>query len=243
MLIADSLCDTPDGGSERKGNMSGVPGLATAADYSEAMAVARRAKSVIALLLLLMLVVQLTLFFLIRYDVIPVGPGAAAAATQPADAESARKLGDVMHYVTGLTILGGIGLGILLALVLSLINHIMLVGRLIGVGKVTSSLIWTLVLIVFLFPWQTFMNNDSLTNGDFRIPGVLWTWGELMARVDFPESWTGDTFASTLLSWFRFAGAPVIAAILVLIVQLKSNRGIKMAMGEDEVLNEMMRAQ
>ncbi len=36
-----------------------VPGIATAADYSEAIGVARRAKSVVALLLLLMLVLQL----------------------------------------------------------------------------------------------------------------------------------------------------------------------------------------
>jgi hypothetical protein len=222
--------------------MSGVPGLATAADYSEAMGVARRAKSILALLILLMLLIQITVFFLARYNVIPMpgdAPVATEAATQPASV-SPEKLTDVMHYLTGLTLLGGIGLGIVLALVLIVVLHIMLVGRLIGVGKVTSSLVWCFVLIVFLFPWQTFMNNAGLTYTDFRIPGVLWTWGELVQRYDFPDDFSGGNWASTILSWFRFVGAPLVAVILTLIIQLKSNRGIKMAMGEDEVLNEMM---
>ncbi len=220
--------------------MSGVPGLATAADYSEAMGVARRAKSIIALILLLTLVIQLALFFLIRYDVIPIAE-ASGATTQPT--ESTIKLGEIMHYVTGVTLLGGIGLGIVLALVLVLITHIMLVGRLIGVGKVTGSLIWCFILVVFLFPWQTFMNNVNLTNGDFRIPGVLWTWGELLSRVHFPDDFSGEGWAKTILAWFRFVGAPVVAIVITLLIQLKSNRGIKMAMGEDEVLNEMMQQQ
>jgi hypothetical protein len=31
-----------------------------------------------------------------------------------------------------------------------------------------------------------------------------------------------------------------VAIILLLVIQLKSNRGIRMAMGEDEVLNRVM---
>jgi hypothetical protein len=209
-----------------------VPGLATAADYSEAIGVARRAKSVIALLLLLMLVTQLTLFFLIRYNVIPD----PSASTQP----STSHLWNVMHYVSGISLLLGIALSVLLSVVLCLIVHIMLVGRLIGVGKVTSSLIWSFVLLVFLFPWQLFLSDASLVGETFRVPGALWTWSELTTRVHFVESWGGGNWASTLLSWFRFAGAPLIAVILILIIQLKSNRGVRMAMGEDEVLNQMM---
>jgi len=204
------------------------------------MGVARRAKSVIALILLLMLIVQLGLFFLIRYDVVPIAE-ATGATTQPTDATA--KLGDVMHFVTGVSLLGGIRLGIVLAMLLMLIAHIMLVGRLIGVGKVTGSLVWCFILIVFLFPWQTFMNNVDMTNGDFRIPGVLWTWGELLSRVHFDSEFKDDNWATVILSWFRFVGAPLAAIIITLLIQLKSNRGIKMAMGEDEVLNEMMQQQ
>lgn len=223
--------------------MSGVPGLATAADYSEAMSVVRRAKSVLALLILLMLVLQIAVFFMARYEVFPV-PGSALSAssdasTQPITTTSDR-LTDIMHYVTGITLLGGIGLGIILAMVLMIILHIMLVGRLIGVSKIASSLVWCLILVVFLFPWQTFMNNAGMTQTDFRVPGVLWTWGELVQRCHFSNDFSSQGWAGTILSWFRFVGAPLIAVILTLIIQLKSNRGIKMAMGEDEVLNEVM---
>jgi hypothetical protein len=221
--------------------MSGVPGLATAADYSEAMGVARRAKSALALLILLMLVAQLTTFFLVRYNVVPMpGNALSDATTQPASEPT--RLTDIMHYLTGLTLLGGIGLGIVLALVMTVILHIMLVGRLIGVGKVTCSLVWCGVLVVFLFPWQTFMNNAELSNPDFRIPGVLWTWSELAARYNFANDFTASGWAPTILGWFRFVGAPVVAIIVTLIIQLKSNRGIKMAMGEDEVLNDLLGA-
>lgn len=222
--------------------MSGVPGLATAADYSEAMSVVRRAKSVLALLILLMLVLQIAVFFLARYEVLSIRSSELSlgdVTTQPVAIGSDR-LTDIMHYVTGITLLGGIGLGIVLALVLMIILHIMLVGRLIGVSKVASSLVWCLILVVFLFPWQTFMNNAGLTQTDFRVPGVLWTWGELTQRYDFPNDFSAAGWASTILSWFRFVGAPLIAVVLTLVIQLKSNRGIKMAMGEDEVLNEVM---
>ncbi|MBC7785338.1 MAG: hypothetical protein H7144_16010 [Burkholderiales bacterium] len=209
-------------------------GLATAADYSEALSVARRAKSLLALLLLLMLLGQLAIFLLVRYHVVPL-PGAVAydiAATQPGE-QSARWT-DLFHYLSGITVLGGITLGILLALVLMLIAHIMLVGRLIGVGKVTSSVVWALVLIVFLFPWQCFMQTD------FRVCGVLWTWEELTRGVYFVNNFSSTGWASTVMGWFRFAGAPAVAIIITLIVQLRSNRGIRMAMGEDEVLNHML---
>ncbi len=224
--------------------MSGIPGLATAADYSEAMGVVRRAKSILALLILLMLLIQITVFFLARYGVIPM-PGstdavvATLSTTQPIEVGPG-KLTDVMHYLTGLSLLGGIGLGIVLAMVLIVILHIMLVGRLIGVSKVASSLVWCFILVVFLFPWQTFMNNAGLTYTDFRVPGVLWTWAELAQRYNFKDDFSSGAWADTILSWFRFVGAPLIAVVLTLIIQLKSNRGIKMAMGEDEVLNEMM---
>jgi hypothetical protein len=211
-----------------------LPGIATAADYSEAIGVARRAKSVIVLLLLLALVVQMTFFFLLRYNVIEL-PDSLTDETQ-----GRVKLRDILHYATGLSLLGGIALGVVLALVLYLIAHVMLVGRLIGVGKVVSALVWSFILVLFLFPWQTFMNNADLTFPQFRVPGVLWTWSELIAKYKFDGNFTGENWAYALSGWFRFVGAPLVAIILLLVIQLKSNRGIRMAMGEDEVLNRVM---
>jgi hypothetical protein len=222
-----------------------VPGIATAADYSEAIGVARRAKSVVALLLLLMLVLQVTAFFLIKYEVLKisgvntvstVGVDVGNAVDVPTTQASADKVYNLMHYVSGLTLLLGLAFSVLLSVLLCMIGHIMLVGRLIGVGKVTSALVWSFVLLLFLFPWQVFAHSTDLS-----IPGTLWSWDELVRRYAFENNFDGvDNIAQTLLNWFRFAGAPLVAIIVVLLVQLKSNRGIRMAMGEDEVLNSMM---
>lgn len=223
------------------------PGLATAADYSEALLTARRAKSTISLLLALMLVGQLAIFLLIRYDIVKLpaseNPLAHvvdhALTTQPA--VTSQRMIDLLHYASGVFVLAGLALTIILAATLCLIGHVMLVGRLIGVGKVTSALIWTIVLLVFLFPWQFFMSDLTVT--DFRIPGALWTWGEMAARVHFDSNMADGHWADVVLSWFRFVGAPVIALILVLLIQMRSTRGLRMALGEDELLNEMMRQQ
>ena len=236
------------------------PAAATAADYSEALLTARRAKNLLCLILAVMIAGQIAAFLLLRYEVVklptaatvaaPLPATPAVVATQPAVVGDlgdvpppSTRMVDLLHYLTGVMVLGGVALPIVLALVLLLITHIMLVGRLIGVGRVTGALVWTLVLLVFLFPWQAFMNNADLTLTDFRVPGVLWTWGELVRRYKFDAALNADHWADTVLFWFRFIGAPVVALVLVLVVQLKSNRGLRMALGEDEVLNEMLRRQ
>ena len=234
------------------------PGVATAADYSEALTVVRRVKSLLALFLLLMLLGQIAIFFLVRYDIVRLNPVTNApdsvsvphmksdndvAMTPTTLPAAADRLGDVMHYVTGVVILAGIAISIVMAMVLMLIDHIMLVGRLIGVGKVTSALCWAFLLVVLLFPWQYFMSNAALTFTDFRVPGVLWTWDEMASRAHFTSSFDSAGWADTTLSWFRFVGAPLVAIVITLLIQARSNRGLKMAMGEDELLNEMMRQQ
>jgi len=240
-----------------------TPGIATAADYSEALIVARRFKSLLALLLMLMLLGQIAIFFLVRYDVVRLGANGAPVAaevphitsndvsikdismvptTLPQQLPSSDKLSDIMHYVTGVAILGGITISIVLALVLILIDHIMLVGRLIGVGRVTSAVCWSLLLIVLLFPWQYFMSGSGLAYTDFRVPGVLWTWDEMAGRSHFASDFSAD-WAGTTLNWFRFVGAPLVAVVVTLLVQARSNRGLKMALGEDELINEMLRTQ
>ena len=136
----------------------------------------------------------------------------------------------------------GIALAIVLAVVLLLIVTIMLVGRLIGVSRVISGFIWCLVLIVMLFPWQAMLVSptsvsygaESAEHPEFRWCGVLYTWGEVIqpARGAQFDSSLAATF--TVLRWARFAGFPVLAIILLLMVQVKSSRGLRMALGEVE---------
>lgn len=198
--------------------------LATSADYADAMLVARRAKNWIFLVLLLMLLVQIALFFVARYTnaVIP----ADATTTRPAAAAI-----DKLHYLTGFTTFLGTVLPVLLGFVLLIIVHIMLVGRLIGVTRVTSAFIWCLLLMLLLFPWQAFLGSTTFQSPDFKIPGVLYTWDELVANAKFGIA--GDVrLEVAVLKWARFLAMPLVAVVILFMVQIKSNRGLRQALGE-----------
>ena len=210
--------------------MAADTAIVTAADYADAMSVARRAKNWLFLLLLLMLLAELATFFAARFSNVIVSP-ATATTTQPAAAAAAptaTTAGDVLQYLVGLIDFLGIALVIVLALVLLVIINIMLVGRLVGVARLTSAFIWTLVLAVLLFPWQAFLADATFTSDAFKIPGVLYTWAELVHRA---KAQPGDVFAA-MLYWARFVGFPIVALIMLLAVQVKSNRGLRQAMGE-----------
>jgi hypothetical protein len=195
--------------------------LATAADYADAMITARRAKNWLFLLLLLVLLIQIGVFFATRYsDVIIARSVTVPATTQSSDAR------DKLKYVIGVTDFLGIALAIVLSAVLLLAAQIMLVARLIGVGRLTSAFIWSLVLVVLLFPWQAFLDPFV-----FKLPGVLYTWDELLSSARFS---TGS-FEESVLRWSRFVALPVVALILLLLIQVKSTRGVRMALGEGVV--------
>ena len=204
--------------------------IATAADYADAIMTARRAKNTLFLLLLLILIGQMALFFLGRQNVVKLSdapvPAAAVetAATRPTTAPvvpSARTL-SILEYVVGLTAYLGVALTIVLAVVLLLIVKIMLVGRLIGVARLTSAFIWTIVLFALLFPWQAFWSDY-----DFKVPGALYTWNELVHRVNSsPQS------DAMVLFWARFVAFPALALIILLSIQVKSRRGLQQALGE-----------
>src|SRR3954467_4220079 len=247
--------------------------IAVAADYADAMMTARRAKNWLFIILLLVLLTQLTLFFLLRFKVLRLSGDVSvsvptnvdvSATTQPtdtqpavaasADTKTARfDMEDLLRYLIPVTDFLGITLTVVLGVVLLLIVMIMLVGRLIGVSHVTSAFIWCVLLGVMIFPWQAFLLGtyrpsraaedtspglaDVRRHADppFKIPGALYTWEEL--RRD--SSFEGLNASQSVLKWARFAGFPILAMLLLLMVQAKSSRGLKYALGESEVQVEV----
>jgi len=202
------------------------PSIATAADYADALIVARRAKNWLFLILLLVLLVHICLFFVARYtDFFTTAP-TVTATTKPLSHRVSPI--DGFHYLTGITTFFGTILPILLSSVLLIIVNIMLVGRLIGVARVTSAYVWSILLILLLFPWQAFLGKVPFYSEDFRIPGVLFTWDELAAEAHF----TAQPFELALMRWARFLVFPLLALILLMLIQGKSNRGLRQALGE-----------
>ena len=209
--------------------------IATSADYADALLVARRGKHLLFLLLLLMLLGQIAVFFVARYTTViisgDVGSSATAAATaatttMPIVTAPTRSAVALNYFSSAMTFFGMI-LPILYALDLLLILNIMLVGRLLGLARTTSAFLWCLLLILLLFPFQMFFGGSTEPT-DFRLPGVLYTWNELSAYAKFS---TADP-AYAFLKWTRFLGAPLLALLLLAAVQIKSNRGLRQALGE-----------
>ena len=218
--------------------------IATAADYADALLTARRSQSALFLLVLLTLLMQLTIFFVARFsDVLglrPQSPQAMVVEAAPATTRAAVRLDvsaaqaptasqnefitSVAAYFAGLSGFVGILLSIVLAMVLLLIVKIMLVGRLIGVSRLTSAYVWSLVLIVLLFPWQALLDPSG-----FKFPGALYVWQDMAADVRrFPEGF-GEM---AILKWTRYVGAPLLAVVVLLVIRIKAQRGLREALGE-----------
>jgi hypothetical protein len=188
--------------------------IATAADYAEALIVARRAARFLVSLLLLMLLVQVGLFLAARFKVdfsqIPEGKPQEMGF-------DAAKCGVALIDFLGLVV------PIVLEIDLLLIVAIMLIGRLIGVGGLVAAFLWAAVLAVMLFPWQAFLSTLSLSTEFFRIPGVLYTWTELARDSRGP---------SNLILWCRFVTWPTISLLVLWRVYSNSRRGMRLALGE-----------
>jgi hypothetical protein len=215
--------------------MTPDPAIATAADYADALMTARRTKNLLLLLVLLFLLVELAVFFVARYTNVIISDSPAVTVPVSSTQEARVSMADVAQYATGLAIFLGLAFSIMLSMVVYLIVNIMLVGRLIGVARVTSAFVWSLLLLVLLFPWQAFLSDASFSNPSFKIPGVLYTWSELLANARFK----GEVSAEAVLKWFRFVVFPVAAIVILLMIQVKSNRGLKQALGEDVVHDEL----
>ena len=214
--------------------------IATSADYADALLVARRGKHLIFLLLLLMLLGQIAVFFVARYtNVLPPPPPAMTLIAPPTTATTTpiavvvnspaptRTVLALNYFTSAMTFFGMI-LPILLAFDLLLILNIMLVGRLLGLARTTSAFLWCLLLILLLFPFQAFFGGSTSDPLDFRLPGLLYTWDELVRFAKFPT----DDLHIAILKWTRFLAAPLLAILLLAAVQIKSNRGLRQALGE-----------
>jgi hypothetical protein len=159
----------------------------------------------------------------------PLDPSLVTSSPLPSNAI------DAMQYAVGLTGFLGITLSIVLAVVLLLLEMIMLVGRLVGVSRVTGAFIWSIVLIVLLFPWQAFL-ADAHFASDFKIPGVLYTWAELVKFAKIDVGGNNPGLEARILHWGRFVAFPLLTIIITLMIQVKSNRGLREALGEVDAI-------
>jgi len=209
--------------------------LAASADYAESLLTARKAKAILTLLILFILVAELSLFFVLRYY--------RPLTLEPTPAE--QHVRDVLQYGVGLLDIGGLILPALLSLVILLILQIQLVGRLLGTGRMTSAFFWSVLLVVLLFPWQAVLNNPAINSDPtanslgMKIPGVVYTWAEISNPIAGASFNTGDArpdIPALCLHWARYAGFPVLSILILSTIHFKTRRSLRQSLGEDQIV-------
>ena len=140
---------------------------------------------------------------------------AEAPADEPADSQAAENfyhyLGKLLPTARSL----GLICSTLLFLVLLLSVKVVLVGHLEGIGRLTSAMLWSLLLMVFFVPWRTAFPGIVL-------PSILFDRTELIegtASVTWGAA--NVTWADHLLYGARFIGYPLLAILIWLNVQVK----------------------
>ncbi len=221
--------------------------LVAAADYADALIVARRVKTFLCVLIFLVLGSTLTLFALLRYvpSMRPITDAVPVADVAPAEGHTAAIRAGLQYFV-GMLDIAGLILPALLVAFVGVILLVQVVARVLGSGRTTGALAWAVLLAVLLFPWQAVLNNpvntaDPMANAiGMKIPGVIVTWAELshptlgarFAEVNVPD--TDKVMAC--LHWARYGLFPLLAMIVLGIVHTKTERGLRQSFGTDVIV-------
>jgi hypothetical protein len=207
-------------------------------EYHAALFTVRRAKNCLWWLIVLSLVVQMAAFVSVRYagviDDAPQLSGVASsddkqATTAPAKVLNEETSGaawiwyDVLCWILPATKYIAMAAGMLLVLTMLTAVQLSLVGRTGGVAGFIGGFFWSLLLLVFLIPWQQ-------VTGSTLACGALYNLGEL---IDWTRPIIWDAKDATLLTkvlyYDRFIGYPVFILLLSLVVQMKFIRGWRRA--------------
>jgi hypothetical protein len=197
-------------------------------------------------LIFLSLVIQLSAFVMVRCAGVfgrPEQAQAAAAdqaapttetapATRPAEAGSTAAETWEAVYMWALPVSKFVALaaGMLLVLTLLLSVELALVGRTGGVAGFLSAFFWSLLLWVFLIPWQQALPGSRL------LTGVTFNLGDLLSAT--AESTADDASVTAVVLYFlRFLVYPIFVFFLWLVVQRKYARGYRQACLDVSAMN------
>ena len=140
-----------------------------------------------------------------------------------------RKQWDLTYLITvPLTQILGLIAVCSMTLLIFITLQVALVAQAPGIAHMTRSLIWMVLLLFMVFPWQIFFSRD------FHIPGLLYGYRELLEMVG-PFVARNNAAPLYRLQGFmviaRFIFWPVIGMIVMLISAERFRAGIMLAIG------------
>jgi len=208
-------------------------------EYTSAFQSVRCAKNVFWWLILLSLAVQGAAFGLTywgglvdaEHAVAPT-PAATETATQPTGAavdeksaavEQAEFWSQILFWALPATKFLAFVSALLLTAVLLLAVLTSLVGRLGGVAGLTGAMLWSLVLLAMVTPWQQALRTTFAC-------GALYNMGDLIQAVrGIRPDWGAANvkMLDQVLFHARFLGYPVLTLLVWLVVQVRFARGYR----------------
>ena len=225
-----------------------VSPLPTGPDYAAALLKLRKWRTLLGLIVILVLLTQITLFFLYKFDVLGLSDAGAAAAAGldpeaaavvatdlPARSPVAFQSADL--NATGRLLKFLMSLGVFLATicafmlaVVGVVQALLLVAdRRLGIAHSLSGFGWALLAAFVVLPWQIFFHDAVYQVGEFAVPGALWLTSELWAYGRFGDDW-GQL--DTYLRYGRFVAWPLFAIVLTALAMAKIGRPTKTARAE-----------
>ena len=104
---------------------------------------------------------------------------------------------------------------------------VVLVAQAPGVAHLSRSLIWSVILIFLVLPWQYVLPQ-------FPIPGILYGWHELHTTLTLsflPPPGHGISFARRALIVARYVLWPVVGLVVMLVTAERFRAGTRLAIG------------
>jgi len=110
------------------------------------------------------------------------------------------------------------------AIIVFLTLLVVLIAQAPGVAQITRSLIWSVLLLFMFLPWQYFAR-------DFPIPGVIYGYTELCARISKQVVGIGVPPYQIWLVYGRFLVWPAMGLLALLITAERYRAGVMIAIG------------
>jgi hypothetical protein len=94
-----------------------------------------------------------------------------------------------------------------------------------GIAQMTRSLIWSVLLLFMFLPWQFVFTRD------FPIPGVIYSYNELLERIGPVVAGENVYGFQVWLVYGRFMLWPVVGLFVLLITSERYRAGVMIAIG------------
>jgi len=206
-------------------------------EYAEAFAAVKRGKNLFLLLVLLAIGVQLGAFILVEFvgvlgprkavetQVSPLAPTTAPAAMAGGELTATDKACQTWRTVLSWALPAAKFLAptacMLLVLMLLFAVKLSLIGRLGGIAGLVGALLWSVILLALVAPWQQIFKG-SLACGAMSSYGEMVNW---VNKFHAPADGKASGMTDQIFFYARFIAYPAMALLVWLVVQVKFARG------------------